>query len=89
MTPPQPPSTNSTPRFCACGAFLGDLVTIEMDGTTVTILKAGSINIYNIGNAECGKCGAPIYHSVNLHKLLRLIRLTGREVNEEELTKTG
>jgi hypothetical protein len=78
--------TCSEPRKCSrCGTYLGEMITTELGGATVTILKAGGMNIYDLGSAECSKCGAPVYHSVSMHKLLKLLKLTGREVTIEDL----
>jgi len=63
------------------------MVTAKVGSATLTILKAGGMNIYDLNQAECNKCGAPVYHSAGLQKLLELLKLTGREVNIDELNK--
>jgi hypothetical protein len=48
--------TCTEPRKCSrCGNYLGEMITTEIGGASVTVLRAGGMNICDLNKAECAK----------------------------------
>jgi hypothetical protein len=82
-------------RYCPkCGAELGETIELTFRGASITVLDGGKVWIVDAGTILCKTCvsqdrDGETSHHQSVHELVKLLRLTGRVVQAEDLINSG